>query len=346
MIPVLRNDKTCLNCGTIVEDRYCPSCGQENVEIKESFGHLVRHFFDDFTHFDSKIVVTLKYLLFKPGLLTKEYLNGKRKNRLHPIRLYIFTSFLFFLVSLTYTNTDQRVEKAITHKAADDARQEIIDSLKLLESPGKNKSVNPKIKDSLITTIIANLQKKSNAGRIMGFVIVGNITYKRLLDYDSLQKSLPAYKRETGLTPWLYGRWLRSFNSYGPGIRERVEAKTQHFVPKMMFLFLPFFALLLKLFYDKKKYFYVDHAIFSLHFHSAVFLLFLISSILALLFPGLAPYFGILEILTAILYLFLALRCAYQQSFLVTLFKTISLSLIYSIFIFLGYGIIALSILL
>jgi hypothetical protein len=42
--------------------------------------------------------VTLKDLLFKPGFLTKEYMKGRRKNYLHPVRMYVFTSAVFFLV--------------------------------------------------------------------------------------------------------------------------------------------------------------------------------------------------------------------------------------------------------
>ena len=343
---VLRTDKTCSNCSMIVEYRYCPNCGQENVEVKESFGQLVLHFFYDFTHYDSKIIITLKDLLFKPGILTKEYLSGKRSTYLHPIRLYLFTSFLFFLVSLTLTNTDQRVDGAIAHKASIDTKNEMINSLKLLAPSSKTLSLNSKIKDSLITAIIANIHKGIDDDKIRDFVVVGNITYKRLFEYNALQKSLPADKRETGLISWLYLRWLNSIDTYGTGVIVRVGARTQHLMPKMMFVLLPIFALLLKLFYNKKKYLYFDQTIFSLHFHSAVFFLFLVSAILSLLFSRLAPYIEVFEIILAVIYLFLALRSVYQQSFALTLFKTISLTLIYAIFILLSYSIVILSILL
>ena len=57
--------------------RYCHVCGQENVEPKESFWHLLTHFFNDITHFDGKFFITLKDLLFKPGFLSKEYMIGQ-----------------------------------------------------------------------------------------------------------------------------------------------------------------------------------------------------------------------------------------------------------------------------
>ncbi len=93
-----RKEKDCLNCGTIVQGQYCQNCGQENVEPHETFWHMVTHFFYDITHFDSSFFHSLRYLLFKPGFLSKEYVNGRRVKYLHPIRMYVFTSAIFFLL--------------------------------------------------------------------------------------------------------------------------------------------------------------------------------------------------------------------------------------------------------
>ena len=93
-----RKEKNCLNCGATVLGRFCQVCGQENVVPKESFWKLVIHFFYDITHFDSNFFYTLKYLLFKPGFLSKEYLNGRRARYLNPVKMYVFTSAIFFLI--------------------------------------------------------------------------------------------------------------------------------------------------------------------------------------------------------------------------------------------------------
>lgn len=78
--------------------RYCQVCGQENLEPKETVWHLVSHFLNDITHFDGKFFATLKLLLLKPGFLSGEYIRGRRASYLHPIRMYVFTSAIFFLV--------------------------------------------------------------------------------------------------------------------------------------------------------------------------------------------------------------------------------------------------------
>ncbi|WP_228372498.1 DUF3667 domain-containing protein [Chryseobacterium daeguense] len=70
----LREEKDCLNCGHLVEERFCPHCGQENTQTRQPFHYLFTHFVEDFTHYDGQFWKTMKYLLFRPGKLTKEYL--------------------------------------------------------------------------------------------------------------------------------------------------------------------------------------------------------------------------------------------------------------------------------
>ena len=343
----LRNEKVCLNCGTRVNERFCPFCGQENVVLKESFGHHIGHFFNDLTHYDSKLLVTLKTLILRPGILPKEYLSGKRLRYLHPIRLYVFISFLYFPFALSMNNPEHRMEEAMVQKTSSDTKLQVIDSLQAMLSEGNPRTANKKIKDSVVKGIISKLKDGSLQGKApLDYVVIGNITYRELIIYDSSQRSLPIEKKEKGLKSWLYHRWLTSIDHYGKGFIVVVGGKTSHFVPKMMFFLLPLFALLMKLFYDRKKYFYVDHLIFSLHFHSAVFLVFLLTGLLALLPVPFAPYFITTGILWAFIYLVIAMRNTYQQSFIIAFLKSIALTVCYSVFILLGYAVVSLSILL
>lgn len=96
-----RNYKNCLNCNAEVHGKYCHICGQENLEPTESLWHLITHFFNDITHFDGKFFSTLGLLLTRPGFLSAEYKMGRRNSYLNPVRMYIFTSFFFFLLFFT-----------------------------------------------------------------------------------------------------------------------------------------------------------------------------------------------------------------------------------------------------
>jgi hypothetical protein len=125
-----REEKVCLNCNTELNGRYCHVCGQENLEPKESFWHLTTHFVYDVTHFDGKFFSTLKYLLFKPGFLPLEYSRGKRQSYLHPIRMYVFTSAIFFVIFLSFIARPGDIENNILsgNKNLNKPRQEFIDS--------------------------------------------------------------------------------------------------------------------------------------------------------------------------------------------------------------------------
>jgi hypothetical protein len=93
-----RSEKTCLNCYAQLHGRFCHVCGQENTDPRESIWSITSHFFNDITHFDGKFFKTAGKLLAKPGFLPSEFIKGRRASYLHPIRLYVFTSAIFFLI--------------------------------------------------------------------------------------------------------------------------------------------------------------------------------------------------------------------------------------------------------
>ncbi|HSZ87660.1 MAG TPA: DUF3667 domain-containing protein [Puia sp.] len=97
-------------------DKFCSHCGQANTEPKESFFHLVADFFSDITHYDSKVFVTLKDLIFKPGFLTKEYNAGRRVTYLNPVRLYVFISAVFFSSFLQAKKKMKKMKKMMTRQ--------------------------------------------------------------------------------------------------------------------------------------------------------------------------------------------------------------------------------------
>lgn len=78
--------------------KFCGSCGQRLEHGMHSVVHFVREATEDLTHADSRLWHTLGALLFKPGLLTREFIAGRRVRYLPPIRLYLVLSVLFFLV--------------------------------------------------------------------------------------------------------------------------------------------------------------------------------------------------------------------------------------------------------
>ena len=107
----LREYRACENCGHYVEKRFCPECGQENVETRQPFHYLFTISIEDFIHYDSRFWKTILYLLFYPARLTKIYLSGKRIRHVPPVTLYIFISFItFFLPAILPDTSNEKQE--------------------------------------------------------------------------------------------------------------------------------------------------------------------------------------------------------------------------------------------
>jgi Protein of unknown function (DUF3667) len=275
----LRTDKTCLNCGAEITGRYCSACGQENIEPKQTVWHLIHHFFSDVTHFDGKFFVTVKDLFAKPGFLSKEYMIGRRVSYLDPIRMYIFTSAIFFLIFFSLFDVRNKHVSAET-------RTEIQKDPELRELMTKAKNATDSLrilnKYNSTATPLITLDEDSPAIKKRGVQIKPvKVNYQTVESYDSAQQALPPGKRDGWIKHKITSRKIQISQQFeeNPGgtIRELLS-NFMHNFPKVLFISLPLFALVLNLLYVRQKnFYYVDHGIFSVHLYIFSFLLLLIS---------------------------------------------------------------------
>jgi hypothetical protein len=111
-----------------------------------------------------------------------------------------------------------------------------------------------------------------------------------------------------------------------------------HNIPKLMFFLLPVFALILKLVYVRRKIYLFDHAIFTLHFHSFIFLFFTLLLLVSLFVT--VPNLYLFAFLATLTYLLIAMRKVYRQSWGKTTVKLLTILFLYSfigIFVMVGY---------
>src|SRR5215510_13984766 len=97
----------CRNCGVELRGEFCFACGQRasstHLGLHEIF-HEVTH---EFLHLDGKVVQTMKVLATAPGRLTRDLVEGRRARYITPLRLYLTTSVLFFVLTVTLPNPGQ-----------------------------------------------------------------------------------------------------------------------------------------------------------------------------------------------------------------------------------------------
>jgi hypothetical protein len=89
----------CANCDAPLSGPYCSQCGQRHEHGVHSVSHFIGEAFEDLTHADSRLWRTLGALLFHPGFLTREFLEGRRARYLPPVRLYLVLSVAFFVIA-------------------------------------------------------------------------------------------------------------------------------------------------------------------------------------------------------------------------------------------------------
>jgi Protein of unknown function (DUF3667) len=99
---------SCRNCGSAVHGNYCAACGQETRLHMPSLAEFVHEFIGHYVALEGRLWRTLALLLFRPGALTNEYLAGRRRRYVEPLRLYLSLSILFFaLMKLSGTDVVQ-----------------------------------------------------------------------------------------------------------------------------------------------------------------------------------------------------------------------------------------------
>jgi hypothetical protein len=324
----LRKDKTCLNCRHVVENRFCPHCGQENIDTRKTFHHLFIHFFEDLTHYENAFWKTIKNLLFRPASLTKEYLSGKRLSYLAPVRLYIFISFItFFLLAVLPETKDDLIHLNQTKTTTSKVHGKIkIDTI-------SEKEMNLK---EFLKTEVADSIKKENDFNLSG--------YRSIKEIDSIQKYGKADEKLNPIEYYIVKKikTVNDQNTKAELIEKLIESASHNF-PKVLLIYMPLFAFFLWLFHGKKRWYYFDHGIFTLHYFSFLLLIFL----LVFLVGKTLSLFGHSTILSSInslfklvgyvwmfYYFFPAHHRFYGETRWISFFKSITLFFINLLFMF------------
>ena len=305
-----RENKNCLNCDHIVEERFCPHCGQENTETRQPFHYLFTHFVEDFTHYDGQFWKTFKYLLTRPGKLTKEYLAGKKQLYVAPVKLYIFVSFVAFLVPALLPKS----KEAEANQVAAKERKFKIEEERVIKTLNKGGLISDEDTKEELERISKEKKDLDKNESTISFSDSSSVSTskgvffdaKNIKEFDSLallpQNSEFWYARPAAKKFFEF----KEQNLTKDEINKRIADTFFKTLPKALFVYMPIFAFFLWIFHNKKKWWYFDHGIFTLHYFSFLLLSTLIFNLFGK-FLDLFPDWGALSILSIVIFLAMAI---------------------------------------
>ena len=337
----------CLNCGTELQGPFCHYCGQPDKNLLRFFPALMRELLEDFLDFDSRFIRTLKPLLFRPGKLTRDYLDGRRFRYVPPLRLYIFSSLaLFFLAALLTTDvlnvkTDFDADgPGISLQIDDDARDEIDAAMAELAK------TQPEVAAE-VTRRVEEAAAHAGAAVEAPEMPADPFPEKPQFDVDGKPWDRETNPLKVPLMPGWVNDWINDEIADSPKKGKAIADNPNLFtdkifdvLPATMFVLLPLVALLFKFWYLFARRYYVEHLIFALHNHAFIF-----TSIVIMLLSGAladwrepggeGPVSTVNAVLQGVLlcwiplYLLISLRTVYRQGWGLTVVKYLAIGASY-----------------
>lgn len=331
---------TCKNCETQFSGKFCPECGQSVKDYDRPFSFIFYNFVGDFFAFDTRFFRTFAALLIKPGFLTREYFAGKRIRYAPPFRIFIFTSFILFLLLQIYTNRGLTIVLDSDLKDAQIGLDST--SIAIADSVLNNMTVEMDSNDVTITDSILN-QIGVALDTTKG---VENLNFKvnmeTFRDTRDLREVLNRYANvlEKKLENEDDPEERRKLREYIRLCRspEQATAKMLEYMSWAFFLLLPLFALILRLVYVRRNHNFMRHLIFSIHIHSFIFVVIILIVGLYLTFNGNLETISAILMFLVPIYFIIALKKFYGQSTGKVILKFITVSVLYQLVFILMVG--------
>jgi hypothetical protein len=340
----LAGSDRCLNCGTGLQGPFCHYCGQPDKNLMRFFPALLREMLEDFVDFDSRFMRTLKPLLFRPGKLTRDYLDGRRFRYVPPLRLYIFSSLAFFFLAALLTSDFIEFETKVGPDGPaiglqlDDAERQEIDAA-IEELSGVNRSV--------AEDVARRIEEAESRAAEPAAEASDPFPEKPEFDVNGKPWDQETNPLEVPLMPDWFNRWINQEIADSPRKGKAVAENPNLFTDKMfdvlpatMFVLLPLVALLFKFWYLFSKKYYVEHLIFALHNHAFIFTL----AVVLLLAGALAAWrepsgagpltsaadgLQVAALVWIPLYLLISLKRVYRQGWALTVLKYSAIGISY-----------------
>jgi len=314
----------CENCDTPLRGRYCSACGQAAIDYRRSFRYVIIDVLDSFLNWDSKFIATIGWLIVRPWYLTNNFLTGRRVRYLHPLRLYLLASILFFF-AVTYLTKSMHLNPQ--GLLTPDARAKIEEQLKREDLPPEERArMEKKLKRGTLAPEVAAKVEEALKRKNLPPEARAEIE-KALKKAPGDDNSLVNFDKPatTPFEKWIETRAKEKLGEHGTNLQLFLVALFNNF-PYMMLCCIPLFAFVLKLLYLRRHTFYIDHLVYALHIHTFAYMaiMLIVAATIGLnrVMPGaLAGWIVGLLWFTFAVQIFLSIRRVYRQGWFFSTFK-------------------------
>jgi Protein of unknown function (DUF3667) len=345
----------CENCGAPLQGHWCAKCGQPAIDYRRTFRHVIADLLNEFLNWDSKFFATIGLLLVRPWKLTNQFLAGHRVRYVHPLRLYLLASILFFFAA-TYAIKSahfQPLELSPTTRAeirselqrenvAPEVQEKIEQALggkpvspekrAALEEQLKHENL-PKVARDAIQQRLEYGDPPSDARAKLEDAMKGLGPDVRTKVEESIRKAQDKAvifepdneEKPNDLGKWLEARAKEKMGEHGTKMGLFISTLVSN-LPYMMLCCIPLFALVLKVLYFRRHIFYIDHLIYALHIHTFAYvgIMLIVLATIGLNRIAAGPVAGWLIALLWIAFLvqiFLSIRRVYLQGRFISILK-------------------------
>jgi hypothetical protein len=298
----------CENCGTQLQGRWCAQCGQPAIDYRRSFRHVMVDVLDSFLNWDSKFFATIGWLIVRPWRLTNEFLAGHRVRYLHPLRLYLLASILFFFV-INYWAKSFHVDPS---KISPQDRAEV-------EADLEKENISPEIRQKVRDAMSAKSSPEPTAGAAQTPSPTATPEVNPIIQFD---------KGDGPKTPfenWIETRAKEKMGEHGTKMGLFIKTLISN-LPYMVLCCIPLFAFVLKVLYLRRRVLYIDHLVYALHIHTFAYVGIMLIGLITIGLNRTVPHtlagwiVGLLW-LAFVVQIFLSIRRVYRQGWFFSIFK-------------------------
>ncbi|WP_339888212.1 DUF3667 domain-containing protein [uncultured Flavobacterium sp.] len=321
----------CLNCETALDisEKYCHQCGQLNSTKKLTIGDFFEEFLSNFYAYDSRLRNSIVSIFTKPGVLAREFNEGKRQKYANPFRLFLSVSIVLFLtmsIEEPDINLNPNLEKEIENEKQ---INNIKDSLDVsVFGKSKNKDIASLKTEKLHKDSIYNKTQLDNSIYIF---------QRTISSYRNFHIKYPEKTTEVSLIELGYKNDYLNRLVFNKAITFKSNEITDELFsyffqkfPILLFVTLPFLTIMFWLMFFSKSRNYTENLVFSYTFFTFMFVSFILFNLLEYFFIDYSNYiiFPTLLIIFPI-YFYKSLRNFYQKSRWITILKFVLLNILF-----------------